>query len=84
MLDENIKLSLRELAYLCALTIKEAEEEVCDCDPTYGYICEYHTNPNAKHTLKEWREMSVIGNDYASFITVNDIERYPKTKRLEK
>ena len=79
MLDENRKLSLRELAYLWGLTISETEYEVCDCDWAAGYICDYHRNPSEKHTLSEWQKMTAIRID-----PVNDIDNYPKTKRLKK
>ena len=89
MFDEERKLSLREVAYLCGLTIKEAEEEVCDCDLVYDHVCSYHKNPDAKHTLKEWQEMSTRGDKYGmyhytAFLPVNDIDDYPKTKKLSK
>ncbi len=84
MFDENTRLSLREVAYLCGLTIKEAEEEVCDCGMIRDYVCEYHKHPNTRRTLTEWQEMSTSIYHYTAFLPVNDIDNYPKTKRLEK
>ena len=89
MLDENKELSLREVAYLCGLTVKEAEEDVCDCDLLNGYICDYHENPDVKHTLKEWQDISTLGDQYGiyhytRFLPINNIYDYPNTKELKK
>lgn len=80
---EDKELSLREVAYLCGLSVEEAESDVCDCDLLNGWVCDYHENPDVKHTLAKWQEMSTRGDQYGTyqytrFFPINDIEGCPE------
>lgn len=87
---EDEEFTLPEVAYLCGLSMQEAIEEVCDCDDTYGYVCEYHKDNQVKHTLKEWQDLSTLGDEngmyhYTRFLPINEIgETLPMTKKKTK
>lgn len=56
------KFKLEELAIMNQISIEIAESYVCSCDLLYGYVCQYHKNPNMKKTLIKWNEMATNGD----------------------
>lgn len=79
---EDKEFTLPEVAYICGLSMEEAIKEVCDCDDSYGYKCEYHNDNHVKHTLREWQDLSTNLYHSTRFLPVNDIsESLPLTKK---
>ena len=85
MLEEDKEYTLPEVAYMCGLSMKEAIEDVCDCDDTYGYVCEYHSDNHVKHTLKEWQDLTTNLYHFTRFLPINDIgDTLPMKKKKVK
>lgn len=87
---EDREFTLPEVAYMCGLSMKEAIEDVCDCDDTYGFVCAYHQNNQIKHTLREWQELTTLSDEngiyqYTRFLPINNCEEtLPMTKKKTK
>lgn len=60
--------TLEEIAIMSNITLRQAIEEVCECEFLFGKPCEYHKNTNAKYTLSQWKEMSLTYVGCSKFV----------------
>ena len=49
--------TVSELSKIWNMPLDETISHICNCDLLYGYICEYHLNPNIKKPLNKWQDL---------------------------